>query len=143
MPDLPWGLSLGTCSMISWAFSCPSLPWDSSTYFSLVSWVLLCKMPSYKMTRLALVATLFTRTSSRLVKKWINERTIKKIFFQKNRIFNPLLDTATCYMTFTMFLSTLQEYCTKFDIEIVTVSHILLLTGLIILANLLFVGMVR
>ena len=66
-----------------------------------------------------------------------------KDFFQKTRILNPLLDTATCYMTFTMFQSTLQEYCSKFDIEIVTVAHILLLTGLIILASLLFVGMVR
>ena len=67
----------------------------------------------------------------------------QKDFFQKTRILNPLLDTSTCYMTFTMFQSTLQEYCTKFDIEIVTVAHILLLTGLIILASLLFVGMVR
>ena len=61
---------------------------------------------------------------------------------QKSKIWNPLLDTMTCYMVFAMIQSTLQEYCAKLEIELATVSHIFLLTGLTTLASLVCAGIV-
>ena len=61
---------------------------------------------------------------------------------QKSKIWNPLLDTMTCYMVFAMIQSTLQEYCAKLEIELETVSHIFLLTGLTTLASLVCAGIV-
>ena len=49
----------------------------------------------------------------------------------------------TCYMTFTMFQSTLQEYCAKLEIGLATVSRMFLLTGLTTLGGLLCAGMVK
>ena len=46
----------------------------------------------------------------------------------------------TCYMTFTMFQSTLQEYCAKLEIGLATVSRMFLLTGLTTLGGLLCAG---
>ena len=48
----------------------------------------------------------------------------------------------TCYMTFTMFQSTLQEYCAELEIGLTTLSRMFLLAGLTTLGGLLYAGMV-